>query len=439
MTERTINVDYLARVEGEGALRVKISDDAIKHVELNIFEPPRFFEGFLPGRGYEDVVDIVARICGICPIAYQMAASRAMEKAFGVVVPDGVHELRRLIYCGEWIESHGLHVYMLHSPDFLGYESAIEMAGVPDLRPVVERGLRMKKIGNRIMEVIGGREIHPISLCVGGFTRAPRPEDLNVLLPDLEWGLQAAVDTVRWAAGLDYPDFESDYEFVALSDPDEYAIVEGRVRSSKGIDIPVEAFEENFQEEHVAHSTALHSRRIDTGTSYLVGPLARVNLNFEQLSQTAKSLAAEIGLSLPVRNPFYSLVARGLEMIHAYEESIGIIKNYNPPTPSRGVIPSDAFPGQGAHATEAPRGMIYHRYKIDREGLVAEARIVPPTSQNQSRIEQDLREYLPGVISLPLEDATLKAEQLIRSYDPCISCSTHFLKMEILEQHSQDQ
>lgn len=431
MTERRINVDYLARVEGEGALRVRMVDEQVTSVELNIFEPPRFFEAFLQGRGYEDVVDIVARICGICPIAYQMAASRALEKALGVQAPAGVHALRRLIYCGEWIESHGLHVYMLHAPDFLGYESAIEMASVPALRPIVERGLRMKKIGNHLMEVIGGREIHPVSPCVGGFTRAPKLSQLKALLPDLVWGLEAAVETVRWAATLDYPDFESDYEFVALSHPHEYAIVEGRVRSSTGLDIPVEDYEKHFREEHVAHSNALQCRRIETGTNYMVGPMARLNLNFDQLSSTAKELASEIGLRLPLRNPFYSLVARGLEIVHAFEESIALINSYQPPIPSRAEIPTVTSPGEGAHITEAPRGLIYHRYKVDERGLIAEAKIMPPTSQNQSRIEQDLREYVPSVIHLPLEEATLKCEQLVRCYDPCISCATHFLKLEI--------
>ncbi len=431
MTEQWINVDYLARVEGEGALRIQVSEGEITDVQLNIFEPPRFFEAFLQGRGIQETVDIVARICGICPIAYQMTASRALEKALGITPPPGIPELRRLIYLGEWIESHGLHVYMLHAPDFLGYESAIEMAGVPDLRGDVERGLRMKKIGNRLMSVIGGREIHPISLCVGGFTRAPRAEDLRAMLPDLEWGLEAALETVRWANELPYPDFECDYEFVALSNPDEYAIAEGTVRSSKGLNIPIEEYEKNFIEEHVAHSNALHSRRTGSNESYLVGPLARMNLNAEQFTPTVKAVMDEIGLELPVKNPFMSLMARSLEITHAFDEAIQIIKTYEEPKTSRTALPDPPTPGEGAHVTEAPRGLIFHRYKLDDQGLIAFAKIVPPTSQNLPRIEEDLWRYAPGMLDLPLEEATLKCEQLIRSYDPCISCSTHFLKLEI--------
>ena len=434
MTEKRIYVDYLARVEGEGALLVKISNDRVTEVQLNIFEPPRFFEAFLRGRGCQQVVDIVARICGICPIAYQITASRALEKAFGVVVPPGVQQLRRLIYLGEWVESHALHVYMLHAPDFLGYESAIEMAAVPELRPIVERGLRLKKIGNHMMELIGGREIHPISLCVGGFTRAPRCAELQALLPDLEWGLEAAIETVRWAARLDYPDFESDYVFVGLSHLDEYAIIEGSVRSSEGLNIPVEEFEQYFREEHVAHSNALHSSRTDGGGSYLVGPLARLNLNFERLSPHARSLAKEVGLSLPLKNPFFSLVARGLEIVHAFEESLQLVKAYQEVRPSRGVLPQVMNPGAGAHVTEAPRGLIYHQYQVDEKGLIASANIVPPTSQNLRRIEDDLWQFVPEVLSLPLEEATLKCEQLVRCYDPCISCSTHFLNLNVVRE-----
>lgn len=431
MAEQWINVDYLARVEGEGALRIQVSEGEITDVQLNIFEPPRFFEAFLKGRDIQETVDIVARICGICPIAYQTTAARALEKALGIKPPPGIHELRRLIYLGEWIESHGLHVYMLHAPDYLGYESAIEMAGVPDLRAVVERGLRMKKIGNQLMTIIGGREIHPISFCVGGFTRAPRADELHTMLPDLEWGLEAAIETVHWAKELPYPDFECDYEFVALSHPDEYAIAEGTVRSSLGMDIPMEMYEENFIEEHVAHSNALHSRRSGSNESYLVGPLARMNLNAEQFTPTVKALMNEIGLELPVKNPFMSLMARSFEIAHAFDEAIKLIQGYEEPELSRAPLPKSLGSGEGAHVTEAPRGLIYHRYKLDDEGLIAFAKIVPPTAQNLPRMEDDLWKYAPRMLDLPLEEATLKCEQLIRSYDPCISCSTHFLKLEI--------
>jgi coenzyme F420-reducing hydrogenase alpha subunit len=323
---------------------------------------------------------------------------------------------------------------MLHAPDYLGYESAISMAANPDLLPIVKRALRMKKVGNDLMAVIGGREIHPVSACVGGFYAAPPPSALKALLPDLKWGLDTAIDTVRWAAGLDYPEFEVEYEFVSLSHPDEYPFNEGSILSSTGLDVPMEEFDQHYVEEQAAHSNALHARRVDSGNTYMVGPQARFNLNFEKLSATARDLAEEIGLELPVRNPFHSLIIRSLEIVHAFEEAVQLVEEYKQPRPSRTEIPSSFTAGEGAHATEAPRGLLFHRYKVDEEGLITFARIVPPTSQNQPRIEADLWQYVPEVIQLPLEEATHRCEQLVRCYDPCISCATHFLKLDVVHE-----
>ncbi|MDR7484063.1 MAG: nickel-dependent hydrogenase large subunit [Armatimonadota bacterium] len=431
MSERRIAVDALARVEGEGALRVMVQDHRVTDIQLRIYEPPRFFEAFLRGRRYQEAPDLTARICGICPVAYQMSAAHALEKAMGVTPPPGVRELRRLFYCGEWISSHVLHIFLLHLPDFLGHESALGMAADPRLRPWVERALRMKQIGNRLVTLIGGREIHPVNACVGGFYRAPRRADLAAMEPDLAWGLETAVEAVRFAAGLEYPDFEADYEFVSLRHPDEYPLNEGRLVSSAGLDAAVEDFERHVIEEQVAHSNALHARRAETGRSYLVGPTSRVNLNFDRLSPAAQSVAREIGLALPIRNPFRSLLARGLETVHAFEEALALVRAYVPPAPPRAPLPDPPRAGAGAHATEAPRGLLYHRYEVDDRGLVASARIVPPTSQNLKRIEDDLWQFVPGVLDLPHEEATWRCEQLVRCYDPCISCATHFLRLHI--------
>jgi coenzyme F420-reducing hydrogenase alpha subunit len=429
VTTRRIEVGVLARVEGEGGLRVVVDGDRVQDAFLDIFEPPRFFEAFLRGRAAQDAVDLTARICGICPVAYQMSAVHALEKAFGIEPPPGVRALRRLLYCGEWIESHVLHMFLLHAPDFLGHESAISMAADPALRPLVERALRMKKIGNRLVTIIGGREIHPVSVCIGGFFRVPARAELAALVGDLTWGLGAAVDAVRWAAGLAYPAFEADYEFVALRHPDHYPMNEGRLVSSGGLDAPVEAYQAHFVEEHLAHSNALHSRFLRDGRSYLVGPLARVNLNADRLSAAARAVAAEIGLCLPLRNPFMSLLARGLEIVDAFEEALALVEAYEPPDPPR--VPAVPRAGVGAHATEAPRGLLYHRYEVAADGRITAARIVPPTSQNLRRIEEDLRLFVPSVLDAPHDEATLRCEQLVRSYDPCISCATHFLRLEI--------
>jgi sulfhydrogenase subunit alpha len=423
---RTIRVDALSRVEGEGAIYVKLAGDQVVDVKLKIYEPPRLFEAFLRGRHFSEAPDITARICGICPIAYQMSAAHAVERALGLHIDPAVRLLRRLFYCGEWIESHALHVYMLHAPDFLGYPDVIAMAG--DHQAVVERALRLKKIGNRIVQVLGGREIHPVSAAVGGFHKVPARRALEELVPELEWALEAARQTVQFTAGLPFPDFEQDYEFVALRHPEEYPLCEGRLVSSRGLDIDAAEYEDHFVEQHVKHSNALHSAIRGRG-SYLVGPLARFNLNFERLPPAARQAALEVDLRPPVRNPFRGIVVRAVEIVFACEEALRVVREYRPPAAPR--VEATARAGMGQAITEAPRGILYHRYALDEAGRILTVRIIPPTSQNLRRIEDDLREYAAQIAAWPLEEATWKCEQAVRNYDPCISCATHFLKVVV--------
>ncbi len=426
MTTRTIKVDYLARVEGEGAFKVVVRDGAVRSAELKIFEPPRFFEGLLRGRACSEAPDITARICGICPVAYQMSAVHAIEDAFGITVDGPIRALRRLIYCGEWIESHALHVYMLHAPDFLGYDGAIDMAR--DHADAVRRGLMLKKAGNAIVTLIGGREIHPINIRVGGFYRVPRRRELDPLAEELKRARDLALETVRWVAGFDFPDRERDYAFVALRHPDEYPFNQGRIVSNRGLDIPVSHFDRHFKEMQVARSTALHSRMAD-GSSYLVGPLARYALNFDRLSPPAQEAAREAGLGPVCTNPYRGIVVRAVEILHACDEALRIIADYA--EPDRPHVAVEPRPGIGHGATEAPRGLLHHRYEIDEGGLITAARIVPPTAQNQASIEEDLASHVGGFLDLPRTELQHRCEQTIRNYDPCISCATHFLKLEI--------
>lgn len=426
MKSRTIKVDYLARVEGEGGLNVRVKNNKVTDVQLRIFEPPRFFEAFLRDRKFTEAPDITARICGICPIAYQMSSTHAMENACGVRVEGALRDLRRLIYCGEWIESHALHVYMLHAPDFLGYEDAIRMAG--DHPDVVKRGLKLKKIGNDLVTLLGGREIHPINVRVGGFYRVPTKKELDKMIEPLKWAREAAVETVRWTGSLPFPDLERDYEFVSLRHPGEYPFNEGRIVSNKGLDIGIDEFYDYFKEEHVKHSTSLHSIIKGRG-AYYVGPMARYNLNFDKLPSIAKDTAREAGLSEFCSNPFKSIVVRSVEILFSCEEAIRIIENYEmPEKPFIEVKPREAT---GHGASEAPRGMLYHRYKIDDDGIIRDAKIVPPTSQNQKTVEYDLAEYVGKNLSLSQKELTWGCEQVVRNYDPCISCSCHFLKLNI--------
>ncbi len=423
---REISVEYLARVEGEGSMRVKVVDDKIEHVDFSIFEPPRFFEAFMRGRPHTEAPDITARICGICPVAYQMSSVEAMESAFGMTVDGQMRELRRLLYCGEWIESHALHIYLLHAPDFLGYESGIHMAA--DHREVVEQGLRLKKAGNTIVGVVGGREIHPINVRVGGFYRVPTKRELEAMIPELEWAKDAAIATVRFVSGFTFPDADLDYEFVSLSHPDEYPFIGGRIVSSKGIDISIPEYNDYFVEEHVERSNALHSKIRERG-AYHVGPLARYNLNFEKLTPLDQELAHEVGLGSVVTNPFKSIVVRAVEVLYAVEESLRIIDQYE--EPSEPYVAYTATESEGHGASEAPRGMLYHRYAMNGDGRIADAQIVPPTSQNQLTIERDLRFVLEEHLHLPDPELSWVLEQSIRNYDPCISCATHFLDLTV--------
>jgi sulfhydrogenase subunit alpha len=423
---RTIRTEALARVEGEGAMQVKIRGGEVENVELQIYEPPRFFEAFLRGRDFKEAPDITARICGICPVAYMTSAFNAMEEALDVEVSDGIRVLRRLMYCGEWIESHALHVFLLHAPDFLGFESAWAMAR--DHREVVERGLKIKAMGNDLLRTIGGRAIHPINVRVGGFYKSPSRADLDALVPGLEEARELARQSVAFVAGLDFPDFEQDYEFVALRHPDHYAIEDGRLVSGSGLDIAPGEYEEHFSEQHVAHSTALQSRMSDGGT-YFLGPMARYSLNSSQLSDLAREAAEAAGLGETCRNPFKSIVVRAVEILYAFDEALRLIADYEPPDPPAVEVEGKAAIGTGW--SEAPRGMLWHRYRLEDDGSIAEARIVPPTSQNQARIEQDLLEFVRPRVELPDDRLQWECEQAIRNYDPCISCSTHFLKLDV--------
>jgi len=423
--DATIKVEALGRVEGEGALHVRVRRGRVEDVRLEIYEPPRFFESLLRGRSHMDPVDITARICGICPIAYQMSAALAIEDACGATVGGAIRDLRRLIYCGEWIESHALHIFMLHAPDFLGYDGAIDMArDHPDL---VKAGLELKKAGNSIVEVVGGRPVHPVNPRVGGFHRAPDREELLPLVQPLERAYEIARDTVRWTSGLTFPEYEVGWEFVSLAHPTEYPMLGDRVVSSAGLDIPVRSFTDEFREDQSGHSTALVSRH--DGRPYLVGPLARFALNFDKLSPDVREAAAAARIDAGCRNPFKSIVVRALETMDACAVALGIIRDYVEPPSGHVEVPPREGIGHGA--SEAPRGILYHRYQLDAAGRIEHALIVPPTAQNQLAIEDDLRGVVSANLDLPADRLQALSEQTIRNYDPCISCATHFLRVEV--------
>ena len=425
-SDRSLSVAGLARVEGEGAMHVRVDGATVTDVRLEIYEPPRFFEALLVGRGYTEVPDITARVCGICPVAYQMSACAAVEDACQSTVDGTLADLRRLLYCGEWIESHALHIYLLHAPDFLGYPGAVELAR--DHRPVVERGLSIKKAGNELLTLLGGRAIHPVNVKVGGFYRVPAPEELRRLVTPLRRARDDALSTVEWVAGFEYPDFAHDHELLALVEPGRYAIETGTPTTDRGLTFAVRAFEEHVIEEQVPHSTALHATLAGRGR-YLTGPTARYTLNHRWLSPLAREAARSAGLGTGCRNPFRSIVVRAVELVYACDEALRLIDGYEPPAAAAVEVPPRAGVGYGA--TEAPRGVLFHRYRLAADGTVDSARIVPPTAQNQACIEDDLRRFVAARLDLSDERLTYECEQAIRNYDPCISCATHFLDLHV--------
>lgn len=436
MTHRDVDIEVgsLSRVEGEGALHVSVTDGEISDLRLRIYEPPRFFEGFLRGRGHHEPVDITARICGICPVAYQMSAASALERISGVTVDGALRDLRRLLYAGEWIESHMLHIGFLHAPDFLGAASGIELAAHQPAR--IEQILQLKKLGNDLMTVVGGRPIHPVNVRLGGFYRAPERDELMPFVERLAWAEEATADVVRWTVGFEFPDLVVDHELVSLRHPTEYAVLDGRVVSDRGLDVDVADYDDEFVEVHVAHSTALHGRR-RTGEPYLTGPLARWTNNHDRLSEPVHALADEIGVGPTERNPFRSILVRGLEVLDAVITARALIDGYVRPAASALDVPPCAGTAWGA--SEAPRGVLFHRYETDADGTIVDARIVPPTAQNQPAIEADVRRVVEEHLRLhpgPADEAATaelqhRCEVAIRNHDPCISCATHFLRVDL--------
>ncbi|MVT14923.1 MAG: Ni/Fe hydrogenase subunit alpha [Euryarchaeota archaeon] len=428
MSEKIVNIDYVSRVEGEGSVYIKIRENMLEDLQFKIFEPPRFFEALLKGRKYDEAPDITSRICGICPVAYQLASNQAMEKALGIKIGGSLKDLRKLLNCGQWIESHALHIYLLHLPDFFDLPDAISLAKInPQL---VKSGLELKSIGNMIISLVGGRPVHPVNVRVGGFYKVPTKEEIESLKPKVEKGIEIIEETLKIVAKLNFPNVEENYEFVAMVKPDEYPMIEGNIASSEGINIPVEKWEENFEEIQVPYSNAYHVVHKGKG-SFITGPLARYALNYDNLTPRAKELSEELDFNIIEKNPYRSIIIRSLEVLVALEETLNIIDRYVPP-PRAWIEPKHKInPGYYASVVEAPRGLLYHKYFVTSEGMIEEARIVAPTTMNQKRMEDDLKHIVSK--SLNMDDVHLMniCEKMIRNYDPCISCATHFLDLKV--------
>lgn len=426
--KKTLDISALGRVEGEGGLKIAFENGKLVSLSLNIFEPPRLFEAFLRGRHFTEVPDMTSRICAICPLAYALGSILAFESLFEAKVSSTTRLLRRLIYCGEWLASHSLHIHMLHAPDFLGLHNAFELhAKHPD---VVKRGLKLKQIGNDVMEAVGGRAIHPVNLKPGGFFNKPAYQQLEALCERLLWAREAAIQAIRWTASLPFPDVYQEYVLLALYHPACYAIEEARaLKCSDGREFALEDFCDVVEEYQVSHSTSFYARfRLD-GVNYLTGPMARFYLNQNQLTETCLELAHEIGLlplSKPRLNPYKSIIIRAIEALYVCEEAMRLLEQFKN-SKADGEIEAPVFvkPGIGHGATEAPRGLCYHRYEVDENGLIINAKITPPTSQNLPIMESDVRTVATTFVNLSEAELQRLCETAVRNHDPCISCSCH--------------
>lgn len=425
MKQININVHQVTRIEGHGNIVLNARDGKIEELRWEVTESPRLFEAMLRGRYYEDVSHIASRICGICSIAHSTASIQATEAAFGIQPSEQTLLLRKLLYNAELLESHVLHAYFLVAPDFLGAGSVFPL--VETHKEAVLRALHLKKLAYNLAELLAGRKTHPLSCVVGGFAKLPDLSELEAIRGRLEDALVDLDATVELFKTLSIPDFVRETEYIALKDPKEYAFINGEIASTDAGMIPVTNYPEVTNEFCVPHSTAKYTR--NKRDSYMVGALARFNINHDQLLPRAKRAATELGLSAPCHNPFMITVAQVVETVHAIEDSINLIDQILARGLEEEHNPVKVRAGRGIGAVEAPRGILFHDYTYDENGVLTEANCIIPSNQNHNNIQKDMEALVPLVLAEPEDKIRHTLEMLVRAYDPCVSCSTHALKV----------
>jgi sulfhydrogenase subunit alpha len=424
----SIDVHHVTRVEGHGNIVVDVRNGELKQCDLEIVETPRFFEAMLRGRPYGDASHLTSRICGICAVGHATTSLRATEQALGVTPSEQTVLLRKLNFHGEILDSHILHAYMLVAPDLLGAPSVVPLArSAPD---VVLRALRMKKLAGDLCAAVCGRHTHPIAMCVGGFTHFPTADELHALRQRLEAMRADVTATVELFQSLRFPSFERDTEYIALRKEDEYCFIDGEIVSTDGGRWPLEDYRAVTNEYMVQHSTAKRAR--NQRESYMVGALARFNVNHDKLHPVARAAAEALGLRPKCTNPYLNTAAQVVEIAHSVEDSIRLTDELL----ARGVVWEDPVPparlsGEGVGACEVPRGTLFHNYVIE-DGRVKSANCIIPTGQNLQNIEDDMRGLVPTLLDRKPEDITQALEMLVRAYDPCISCSAHVLDVKFV-------
>jgi coenzyme F420-reducing hydrogenase alpha subunit len=424
-----VNVHHLTRVEGHGNIVVDVKNGELVKCQLDIVEAPRFFEAMLRGRPYYEASHITSRICGICATGHATSSLRATETALGVEISEQAELLRKLLFHGEIIDSHVLHIYMLVAPDFFDVGSVLPLAGShPE---VVKRALRIKKLSGDLCEMISGRHTHPIAMAVGGFTHLPTVKELLAMKERLIAAREDLDETIALLKTLPWPDFQRETEYVSLQKDDEYAFIDGVIATTDGFTYGLPDYRRVTNETLVPHSTAKHCKH--NRDSYMVGALARFNNNYDQLHPRAKAAAAEFGMTPIVTNTFLNSAAQAIEMVHCVEDSIQLIDQLV----DRGIKEEPLFEfngkgGEGVGSCDVPRGILFHNYIIDDGGKIEGANCVIPTGQNYANMEADMRALVPQILDRPEAEVTHLMEMLIRAYDPCISCSTHFLKVDFV-------
>ncbi len=423
MTTVNVNVHHLTRVEGHGDIVIEVVNGEIKKCRFEVVEAPRFFEAFVRGRPYYEINHITSRICGICSVGHSTTSTRATEKALGAELSEQAMLLRKLIFHGEILDSHILHTYYLVAPDFLGVPSVIPL--VATHRDVVLRALRMKKLAGDLCAMIGGRHTHPCALVVGGFTHTPTERELREMQRRLIEARADVEETVALFASLPWPEFTRETEYVCLRKPDEYAFIDGKVVTSDGFTYPIEDYRKVTNEWCVPFSTAKWTKH--NREAYMVGALARVNNNYDQLHPKAKEVAAKLGLKPICYNPYLNSAAQVVEIVHCLEDAIRLIDVLL----TRGIKPEQPAPitrqsGEGVGSCDVPRGILFHHY-VYEDGVCVSANCIIPTNQNWANVNADMQTLLPQILDRPEDEIRKMMEMLVRAYDPCISCSTHVL------------
>ncbi len=422
----SINVHHITRVEGHGDIVVDVKNGEIVKCEWHVVEAPRFFEAMLRGRPYYEASHITSRICGICATGHATASLRATERALGVEVSEQTELLRKLVFHGEIIDSHVLHVYMLVAPDFFGVGSVLPLAAShPE---VVKRALRIKKLAGDLCAMVSGRHTHPIAMTVGGFTHLPTEGELKAMRERLVDARADMDETIALLSTLPWPDFERETEYVSLQKDDEYAFIDGRIVTSDGFTYDLDDYRRVTNEYCVPQSTAKWTKH--NRESYMVGALARFNNNYDWLHPRAQDAAEKLGMKPLVTNPFLNTAAQAVEMVHCVEDSIRIIDELL----ARGIKEEPLYEfqgkgGEGVGSCDVPRGILFHNYIIDDDGLIQGANCIIPTNQNHANLQHDMEALLPQILDKPQEEIRLTLEMLVRAYDPCISCSTHLLNV----------